>query len=79
MADTMLRESETTPCKDCGNLGIVYTHWGPLVPSNDPGSFCGECWSKRANYYNEHGKPLPYKESHVPEISPNTAPAVERR
>ena len=47
MPDTMRGDFPDEICSDCGEKGCVFKHWGPLVPEEDMGSFCGYCWTRR--------------------------------
>ena len=59
MADTISGERPDTKCSDCGELGTVIKHWGPLVPKTEIGNFCGDCWRFRVEAHNQGKDPPP--------------------
>lgn len=47
IADTIRGSFPEKICSDCGKKGCMFSHWGPLVPKGESGSFCWFCWSLR--------------------------------
>jgi len=47
MADTVKGDWPNACCSDCGKIGCVIKHWGPLVPGGESGSFCVDCFTLR--------------------------------
>ena len=47
MADTSRGNFEDIRCSDCGEMGCVFQHWGPLVLDDEFGFFCWFCWTER--------------------------------
>jgi hypothetical protein len=58
MPDTIMMYREIA-CSDCDKVGVIVSHWGPIVPLGTIGSYCQECWKKRVEHYNMTGQPLP--------------------
>lgn len=58
MADTG-RGDFNVVCSDCGEMGCVFEHNGPLVPAGTSGYFCWFCWSNRQERSKNHGDCLP--------------------
>lgn len=56
MADTIRGSFPEKTCSDCSRKGCWFTHWGPLVPKGESGSFCWFCWTLRLS--SNQGKPL---------------------
>lgn len=69
MADSILGDFPAAKCSDCGKLGCVFQHWGPLVPSGQIGTFCVECAQNRIDAWNKKNtpKPIGYKLQDVSE------------
>ncbi len=47
MADTVRGDFIEERCSDCGKMGCVAKHLGPLVPSGEIGTFCEWCLADR--------------------------------
>lgn len=69
MVDTVRGGFAGKVCSDCGELGCVFVHNGPLVPKGETGSFCAFCWQERNKCFEkgETQKPLGVKPPGVPE------------
>lgn len=75
MADTKRGNFQDKTCSDCGTLGSIFIHTGPLVPEDTLGCFCAFCWKERyeSQKRGEPPKPLGTKPPGVPKEFNNRA------
>jgi len=66
MADTARGNWPEVECDDCGKKGVIFQHWGPLVPPGAVGKFCGECLNLRAHA--AEVEPLGYRKGQPVEV-----------
>lgn len=59
MPDTIRGNLSQEQCSDCGEIGSMFQHWGPLVPKGKVGTFCGYCWNERQERHARGEPPLP--------------------
>lgn len=81
MPDTCRGDFPDVQCSDCGEMGCNFKHWGPLVPKNSLGNFCGFCWTERyeAGKINEKPEPLGVQPPGIPQEFLNKKVRVETK
>lgn len=58
MADTTRGDYTNQTC-ECGKMGCVFHHWGPLVPRGERRALCAETMRERDQYFRKHGVAMP--------------------
>ena len=69
--DTAIGSWSKIICDDCEQPGgVIFRHWGPMVPKGRVGYFCGGCMYAREEYLKTNGTAKPM--SDPPEAAMST-------